>query len=43
MAKIAIINTKWNAQLVGNCTEACMTQLHARGIEESDIKVFTLP
>ena len=43
MAKIAIINTKWNAQFVGNCTEACIAQLHARGLEESDIKVFTLP
>lgn len=43
MSKIAIINTKWNAQFVGNCTEACISRLHAQGVEESDIKVFTLP
>jgi 6,7-dimethyl-8-ribityllumazine synthase len=43
MSKIAIINTKWNAQFVGNCTEACISQLHAKGVEESDIQVFTLP
>ena len=43
MPKIAIINTKWNAQFVWNCTEACLMRLHEQGIEESEVQVFTLP
>lgn len=43
MKKIAIINTKWNEQFVGNATEACLTRLHELGVEESDISVFTVP
>ena len=43
MAKIAIINTKWNAQFVGNCTEACILRLHEKWVEESEVQVFTLP
>lgn len=43
MSKIAIINTKWNAQFVENCTEACISRLHEQGIEESEVQVFTLP
>lgn len=43
MKKIAIINTKWNAQAVGNATESCLTRLHGLGVEESDVSVFTVP
>lgn len=43
MKKIAIINTKWNAPFVGNATEACLTRLHALGVEESDVTVYTVP
>lgn len=43
MSKIAIINTKWNAQAVGNATEACLTRLHELGVEESDVSIFTVP
>ena len=43
MKKIAIINTKWNAQAVGNATEACLTRLHELWVEENDISVFTVP
>lgn len=43
MKRIAIINTKWNAPFVWNCTEACLTRLHELGVEESDISVFTVP
>jgi 6,7-dimethyl-8-ribityllumazine synthase len=43
MKKIAVINTKWNAPFVGNCTEACLTRLHELWIEESEISVFSVP
>lgn len=43
MKRIAIINTKWNAQFVGNCTESCLTRLHELGVEESDVSVLSVP
>lgn len=43
MKKIAIINTKWNAPFVGNCTEACLSRLHELGVEESEVSIYTVP
>lgn len=43
MKKIAIINTKWNAQCVGNCTESCLYRLHELGTSEREVAVFTVP
>lgn len=43
MKKIAIINTKWNAEFVWNCTEACLTRLHELWVEESEVSVYTVP
>ena len=42
MKTLAIINTKWNAPFVWNCTEACLTRLHELGVEESDVSVYTV-
>jgi len=43
MKKIAIITTRWNPEFVGPCVEWCISTLHEKWVEESDIEVITVP